>query len=489
MDYEEIGRKWLAGEYQITEFNGFHFNPKQITYLNSKEPEVLISGGYRSGKTVAMIAKMWLLCMFFPGNRLLLGRKTLSDIESATMPAVMDVFPAGSFEHQIGKRKIVFPNGSEILLYGLDTAVSGDDTKKAAQKIKGIDLGGVFIDQLEEVDYMMYELLTSRLSRNVPFHQMASTTNPANFWAYDYFKIAPRKSEVLAKKRQLIETGMKDNAANLPDGFIEQQMEKGDLYVRRFVIGEWSPETIVAGTVFPHEHLMRMKDQSQKPIREYGGIKIFEEPRKEIYQIGVDPSVGATDPSHIKVISVDSGREVACFTGYVPLVQQVNKTIVLADMYSLLKEPLVVPEVNAIGEGFVEGLRKRYNNIYIREVYNDRERRKMKKLGFHTSFGTKTQLIEHFKKQLIKGFPVIRDINTFEEFQVFMYTDEAKHKGAGAPHGYHDDAVMSTLLAYWHVEGEGKVSDKDAKQSLIRQELKKIHKVKQRICRKVNQAR
>ena len=487
--WEEIGKQWLAGEVVIKELNGFYFNPKQVAFLNSKAPEALICGGYRSGKTIAMIAKMWLLSMFFPGNRLLLGRKTLSDIESATMPAIRDVFPAGSYVHEIGKRKIVFPNGSEILLYGLDTAVSGDDTKKAAQKIKGIDLGGVFIDQLEEVEYMMYELLTSRLSRNVPFHQMCATTNPANFWAYDYFKIAPKKSEKLAEKRFLIETGMQDNEAHLPDGFIEQQMEKGDLYVRRFVKGEWSPETIVAGTVFPHEHLMRMKDQTLMPIKEYGGIKIFEEPKKQIYQIGVDPSLGESDPSHIKVVSKDTGHEVACFTGYVPTVQIVNKIITLADMYSMLKEPLVIPEVTGIGQALVEELRKRYNHIYVREVYSDRERRKTKKLGFSTNYSTKMQLVEHFRKQLEKNFPVIRDLMTFEEFQVFSYSDVAGQQGASAPSGYHDDAVMATLLAFWNIDGEGAISDAESNQSRIRAELKKVHKMRKRISRKVNQAR
>ena len=68
-DWEAIGKKWLAGEVIIEEFNGFHFNPKQIEYLNDKSPDLLICGGFRSGKTVAMIAKMWLLSMFFPGNK------------------------------------------------------------------------------------------------------------------------------------------------------------------------------------------------------------------------------------------------------------------------------------------------------------------------------------------------------------------------------------------------------------------------------------
>ena len=487
--YEEMGQKWLDGEIIIKEFNGFKLNPKQVEYVNSKHPEVLMCGGYRSGKTVGMIMKMWLLAMWFPNNRLLLGRKTLSDIETATMPAIQDVFPAGSYVYRPGKHMIEFPNGSQILLYGLDTSVSGEDTKKAAQKIKGLDLGGVFIDQLEEVSQLMYDQLTGRMSRAVPFRQRCSTTNPANFWAYDYFKVAPTKDEKLAKKRLLIETGMKDNEMNLPEGFIDEQMDKGDLYVRRFVYGEWTPDTMVDGTVFDPDLLQRLRDSIQDPIRESGGIKIFEQPTREIYQIGVDPSTGSKDPSHVKVISVDTGREVAWFTGYVPTIQLVNKVITLADMYSVLKEPLVIPEITGVGEAFIEELRKRYDKIYIREVYNDRERRKTKKLGFHTNYATKMQLIEHFRKQLMNRFPKIRDKATFEEFQVFVYTDTASKKGASAPDGYHDDAVMATLLAYWGVNGTGEKDTEDAKQERILEELKGIAKIKKRLHRKVNAAR
>ena len=488
--YEDIGQRWLRGEVIIKEFNGFKLNPKQIEYVNSKKPEALICGGYRSGKTVGMIIKMWLLSMWFPDNRLLLGRKSLIDIETATMPAIEDVFPAGSYVYRPGKHMIEFPNGSQILFYGLDTAVSGDDTKKAAQKIKGIDLGGVFIDQLEEVQYMMYETLTSRLSRKkIPFIQMCSTTNPANFWAYDYFKIAPQKSEKLAKERMLIETGMKDNEENLPEGFIEQQMSKGDFYVRRFVYGEWSPDTMVEGTVYSPDLLDRIRATVQKPLTESGGIKIFEQPDKQHYQIGVDPSMGSKDPCHIKVVSKDTGREVACFTGYVPTIQIVNKVITLADMYSVLKPPLVIPEITGVGEAFIEELRKRYDNIYIREVYNDRERRKTKKLGFHTNYATKMQLIEHFRNQLMKNFPIIRDKQTFEEFQVFTYSDEAAKKGAGAPQGYHDDAVMCTLLAFWGIEGDGTKTSEDVKQNRIIEELTKIDKIRKRLTRKRNIAR
>lgn len=487
--YEEMGKQWLRGEIRIKDFNGFKFNPKQVELINSKESEALICGGYRSGKTVAMIAKMWLLAMWFPNNRILLGRKTLSDIETATMPAIEDVFPAGSYKYSPGKHMIEFPNGSQILLYGLDTSVSGDDTKKAAQKIKGLDLGAVFIDQLEEVSKLMYDQLGGRMSRAVPFHQRCATTNPANFWAYDHFKISPKKDEELAKKRRLIETGMQDNEEHLPKGFIESQKDKGDLYWRRFVLGEWSPDTIVDGTVFEPEFLDRMRAQVQKPIQVLGGIKIYELPKKEEYQIGVDPSLGSSDPCSIKVVSKASGREVACFNGYVPTMKIVNTTLTLADMYSKLKDPLVVPEVTGVGQAYIEELRKRYDKIYIREVYNTRDKKKTNKLGFHTNYSSKTQLIEHFRKLLQNRFPKIMDKETFEEFQVFCYSDTAAQNGASAPEGYHDDNVMATLLAYWNIEGEGGRTDEDIKKDLIINELTKIDKIKKRIRRKVNRAK
>src|SRR5690348_5561465 len=94
--YEEMGRKWLAGS-DITEFNGKKLNPKQIEFINSKSRYTLFCGGFAAGKTTPFIMKMWLLCMFFPGNRILLGRKTRQDIERATLPDILDVFPQGSY--------------------------------------------------------------------------------------------------------------------------------------------------------------------------------------------------------------------------------------------------------------------------------------------------------------------------------------------------------------------------------------------------------
>lgn len=446
--YEDLGKKWVKGEVEIKSFGNTILSPKQADLVNSKERFVLVCGGFAAGKTTGFIIKLWLLCMMFPGNRILLGRKTRADVESATLPDIIDIFPAGTYTHRVGPGIIEFPNGSEILFYGLDAMQSGNaqETKKAIQKIKGLNLGAIFIDQLEEIEYPVFEALTGRLRRDVPLQQVCMTTNPANFWAYDYFKANPRPYT------RLIETSMIDNKANLKPEFIEEQLSKPKLYVRRYVYGEWSPDTLVEGTVFGEEYVNNLSNYIKAPLRTLDGIKIFEEPRVSKYQIGIDPSTGSVDPCHIAVVDINSGREVACYSGFVPTEVITEKAVQLGMMYSLKEKPMIVPEATGIGQALVESLKKVWDNIYIREVFNHRQQKKTQKLGFYTNFSTKTQLIEHFKTLLSKNFPKIYERETIDEMKTFIYTDEAAKKGAGAQSGYHDDRIMAKLLAYWNVE-------------------------------------
>lgn len=65
------------------------------------------------------------------------------------------------------------------------------------------------------------------------------------------------------------------------------------------------------------------------------------------------------------------------------------------------------------------------------------------------SASSKGQLINHFNKLLRDGLVRIFDKKTLEEMRAFIWSNEAKQQGAGAPRGFHDDDVISTMLAYW----------------------------------------
>ena len=469
--YEELGKRWLRGEIVFEQFEGLKLNPKQIEFINEKSRFNLVSGGMAAGKTLAYIVKFILLMMMFPGTRALIGRKTKGNAVSTFMKDFADICPAGLYEYKIGEGKIIFVNGSEAVFFGLDALQSGDgeDLKKAVQDLRSHNFGFIFIDQLEEIEMKVFEALNSRMRRRqckhsremqivhdnyeeckecgkYTFSQMNFTTNPANFWAYDFFKANPRPMT------HLVEVNMLDNKEFLSEQFIQSELAKPKRYVQKFVYGEWSPDSMVEGGVFAEDYIRQQQFYVKAPLREFDGIKIFAEPEIKEYQVGLDPSEGVVDPCCIKVVCKDTGEEGASYTGFTNATNIVQKVVQLSMMYSMKSKPLIVPECVGAGQAVIELLKRQYENIYEREVFLYREQKNVKKLGFHTNFATKQQLIEKFIELLQKRFPKLRDAETLNEFKTFIYSDIADKKGAGAQRGYHDDRVIATMLAYWNIE-------------------------------------
>lgn len=472
-----MGKQWLRGDLEIDSFQGIKFNEKQKEYINAKDRFNLISGGMASGKTLAFIVKFILLMLWFPGTRILIGRKSMKNAQSTFMKDFVDVCPPELYEHQKGYGKINFINGSEAVFMGLDAlqSGSGDDLKKAVQEIKSHNFGFIFIDQLEEIQKKVFEALNSRLRRSqckhpqaakdtvkegdnpiyeicntcgkYSFNQMNFTCNPANFWAYDFFKDDPQPMT------NLIETSMMDNKENLSEGFVQSELNKPDRYVKKFVFGEWTDDVPEDQTVFASDYISQQKLYVKEPEREMDGIKIFENPGRKQYRIGVDPSTGSVDPSCIKVFCTDDGREVASYTGFLKSYDALaDKVATLGEMYSILKKPVVVPEANGQGAALIESLKKVYPKIYERESFNRRENKKTTKLGFHTNHSTKSLLIEHFKELLNRNFVRISERETINEMRNFIWQNSAQKQGAGAAKGKHDDRVMATMLALYGVE-------------------------------------
>lgn len=490
------GRDWLDGKIEVTEFGGIKLNDKQIAFVNDKHRFSLISGGMSSGKTLAWMVKFILITQWFPGTRILIGRKTKMNAQETFMKDFSDICPKGLYEYKLGDGKLIFSNGTEAIFFGLDASVSGEDTKKAEQNIKSHNFGFIFIDQLEEIEKSVFDALNSRARKrmcrhprefqtlvfedkkeisasaydnlpelhkksmgniifdkcsvcgNYTFNQFNMTTNPANFWGYHFFKESPHSMS------HLIETSMLDNKKFLSEQFIQSELTKSERYIKKFVYGEWSDSSLVDAGVFSEEDIAFCESNVKKPIREFDGIKIFEDPSNVFtYQIGVDTSEGNVDPSAIKVFNVDTGEEVASYTGFVPVNAQVEKTLKLAYLYSQKSEPLIVVESSpsASGAAFLENIKNKYENIYQREVYNYHEQKITKKLGFSTNSATKQLIIDNFNLLLNKKCVKIRDENTVKEMRHFVWSDEASKKGAGAQAGYHDDEVMATMLAIWRI--------------------------------------
>lgn len=411
----------------------------------------LNSGGFGSGKSTATYIKLILFCKCFPGNRVLLGRKTLSDIDRAVLPELFDLMPASWYEHRVKDGLINFSNGSQIILFGLDAMQSGSvaDIKKAQQKLKSLNLGAYFIDQLEEVEYEVFEVLNSRLRRvDIPIRQGNMNCNPANFWAYHMFKQKQKwggDSWVPDpdSRSTLYESSMLHNP-NLPGDYIRRQLSMSEDYIRRFVRGEWTTDVLLKGAVFAKENIRYLEVLRRPPLKIEEGCEIYEEPRPNVeYRMGVDPSEGVVDPSSISVVSSE-GKKVAKWNGMVPIQALADKVKFLYYKYG---KPLIIPESNSSGAALIREIRDL--RVYRRKQTDEKWDKETEKLGFRMSWESKSKLIEHFQGLLRNKVPKIYDQKTIDEMKTFLWTDDAKMQGAGATRGFHDDDIISTLLAYW----------------------------------------
>lgn len=451
--WKKVGEHLLKGnKISEIEINGknYKLNGTQADYICNLESDFCLNnGGYGSGKSLALYIKLYLFVKCFPGNRILLGRKTLADIERVVLPDLFDIIPHGEYKHRVKDAVINFENGSQIILFGLDALQAGDlgDIKKAQQKIKSLNLGAYFIDQLEEVEYDVFDALNSRLRlTKVPVRQGNMTCNPANFWAYHYFvKGCVKSGDTWIEKdnkSKLYTSSMLDNKDNLPEDYIRRQMEGHDQsWIDRYVYGLWTPESMTERAVFSG---FLHKWRAKPPIAVEDGCQIFEQPLPgEVYRMGVDPSEGVIDPSSISVIS-GNGRKVAKWNGMIPIHALAEKVKYL---YTKYKKPLIIPEANAAGAALIEKIREL--RVYKRRQFEYKDKHEIEVLGFKTSYQSKQALISHFQGLMKKGYPVIYDQKTIDEFTTFVWTDSAKQQGAGAQRGFHDDDVMSTLLAYW----------------------------------------
>jgi len=92
----------------------------------------------------------------------------------------------------------------------------------------------------------------------------------------------------------------------------------------------------------------RIKALIKPPIREVGGIRIFEEPANEEYQIGIDPSLGATDPCSITCVSKKTGAVVATYTAYVPTNVIAEKAVQMGfDMLLKIRDRMKIGRMGA----------------------------------------------------------------------------------------------------------------------------------------------
>lgn len=421
-------------------------NPSQEKFWNSPKTFLVLNGGFRSGKTEITLLKTIYDAVSQDDNYILMGRRTYQEIYDVLLKDFLDLCPPNLIKDY---KKSPHPT---IVLHTLNgktsTLIFRNLDKLAEAEIKGLNLGQIVIDQAEDVEEDIFRALTFRLSRKGIVHRVYLTSNPALNWMFRKVK------QGTDKDWELIEIPSPENYRNLPKETVElyeSYKESDPAYYKQYVLGVWDESLLAENTVFSRDLIERLEPEN--PTRFLDGLAIFKEPVKgHHYQMGIDPSEGIIggDDAAAAVTDMDTLEEVASFAGKIPPEELAERCVYWARFYSSYPECLLIPEMNAMGLALLNKLKELgWQRIYQREEYDKKSGRQLEKLGWRTTSQTKPLLISNFR-HLLRNFPVkIRSKETIEQFKTFIFTDEAKKKGAAAQSGFKDDRVIATLLAFW----------------------------------------
>lgn len=259
---------------------------QQIKFMNSAKREQLFGGAKRGGKSVGISQKIIALSMAFPGNRGLLCRQNLTDLKDSTLVSFFQTCPPELIaSHHLGDRKITFVNGSYFIYRGV-----GD--KDELEKVKGIDLGWLAVDEPSEIELTTYLMLIAQFNWRLPdgsrpAYMAMLACNPEPGWVKQRF-IDLIDLGKLPESREFIPSLAKDNPGLPPDYIDWLRANFPAEWVDKYVDGSWE---ISEGMVFK-EFDKRIHVLDQLPpmvtLRHYGAMDHGAGGVTSLIEIGID---------------------------------------------------------------------------------------------------------------------------------------------------------------------------------------------------------
>lgn len=135
-------------------------NPKQELALETPTRRLLLSGGVRSGKSLAAAIKIREIALRIPGSQILIMRKTLKEIRDDIFKTFYNpldgLFANERLYGKLNKSNYehVLPNGSKLIYR------QADDPKK----LLGMDLSAIYFEQAENISKDIFDYALTRLT-------------------------------------------------------------------------------------------------------------------------------------------------------------------------------------------------------------------------------------------------------------------------------------------------------------------------------------
>lgn len=254
-------------------------NPKQLEFLKFLDKRInLLTGSVRSGKTYISLLKWAIFVGTMPDNvEFLMTGKTLTALKRNCLGLLQDLVGQSNFKFSLSQKTAI--------LFGRTIWLEGANDDRAEAKIRGMTLGGAYIDELTQIPEDFYKMLLSRLS--VKDAKLYATTNPdtPTHWV---------KQQIIDNdkiNKQVWNFTLDDNVIlrkqneEYFDELRKEYQSMGGVFYERFILGLWVVAEGLIYKQFANNKEMFMKDEARD---EYGNKINF-----LIVSIGID--YGATE--------------------------------------------------------------------------------------------------------------------------------------------------------------------------------------------------
>lgn len=205
---------------------------------------VVADGAIRSGKTQAG-GRLFLETAVARPATYLVARSTYRSLKDSTQKAMLHgdgalppLIPPEVIDRYWATDELVrLKTGGEILFRSLEEGQVG--------KLLNLTLGGIFVDQLEEIDggeagERVFDTLLGRLSDPRGPRKLLAVMNPAGLTSWQYRRLVDPATRDPDVRR--VHFTLRDNAANLLPDYVAK-MEATRLtrssWFRSFILGEW----------------------------------------------------------------------------------------------------------------------------------------------------------------------------------------------------------------------------------------------------------
>lgn len=220
---------------------------------------------------------------------------------------------------------------------------------------------------------------------------------------------------------------------------------------KKMAAQECDARFVVSGnSVFEEETIERLRSNIAPPIekRYQGDLHIFERPvYGRTYIVSCDVASGnSQDYSAIQVIDPEQCSQVAEYKGKPELDQFVDIIVQICKEYN---NAFCVVERNGLGEGVLQFLKKKYNNLYYPPKNEFDTENLFKNLseipGFVTNEKTRPRVISMLIKFIINDLCLIRSERLVVELSELIW----KQGKAVASSGQHDDLIMAFAIGLY----------------------------------------